>query len=78
MPKYVLTYHGEMGGMPEGQAEIDAVMAEWGAWYGAMGDALVDGGAPFGVSTAVGPDGADVTAPAALSGYTIINVGDVA
>lgn len=78
MPKYVLTYHGDMGGMPESQDEIDAVMAQWGAWYGTMGEALVDAGAPFGVSTAVGPDGASTSAPAALSGYTIIDAADAA
>jgi hypothetical protein len=78
MSTFVLTYHGEMGGMPEGQAEIDAAMAQWGAWYGTMGDALVDGGAPFGASTAVGPDGTSTKPPSVMSGYTIINADDVA
>ncbi len=77
MPKYVLTYHGEAGGMPEDPAEVDAVMQEWGAWYGTMGDAVVDGGAPFGPSSAIGPDGSATPNPASLSGYTIINADDL-
>ena len=79
MPKYVLTYHGEMNmeDMPTDPAAIEAVMAEWGAWYESMGSALVDGGAPFGVSTAISSSGA-VDAPAQLSGYTIVEAADVA
>ncbi len=78
MPKFVLTYHGEAGGMPTDPAEVEAVMAEWGAWYGSMGESLVDGGAPFGESSAIGPDGSTTVAPASLSGYTVINAADMA
>ena len=79
MPKYVLTYHGEMNmeDMPTDPAAIEAVMAEWGAWYESMGSALVDGGAPFGGSTAISASGA-TAAPAQLSGYTIIEADDMA
>ena len=77
MPNYVLTYHGEMGPMPESEEAMGAIMAVWGAWYGSMGDALVDGGAPFGVSTSVGPDGSSTANPAAMTGYTIVNVADM-
>ncbi len=78
MPNYVLTYHGEMGGMPEDPAAVEAVMEEWGAWYGSMGDALVDGGAPFGETASIGPDGSTVANPASLTGYTIIKADDIA
>jgi hypothetical protein len=77
MAKYVLTYHGEVGAMPEDTAAVEAVMQEWGAWYGAMGNAVVDGGAPFGPSSTIGPDGSDVPNPASLSGYTIISADDL-
>lgn len=79
MPKYVLTYHGEMNmeDMPTEPAAVEAVMAEWGAWYGTMGEGLVDGGAPFGASTAITSDGA-TDAPAQLTGYTIVDVADMA
>ena len=79
MPNYMLTYHGEMSmeDMPTDPEAIQAVMAEWEAWYGSMGDALVDGGAPISMSTAIDADGS-VDAPAKLSGYTIIRADDMA
>ncbi len=77
MPKYVLTYHGEMGSMPDDPAAVEAVMQEWGAWYADMGDALVDGGAPFGETASIGPDGSDIANPASITGYTIITAGDL-
>ncbi len=33
--------------MPETKAEQAAVMQAWGAWYGRLGSAVVDGGNPF-------------------------------
>lgn len=78
MPNYLLTYHGPMGDMPTDPAEMEPIMAAWGAWYGSMGDALVDGGAPTAQHWGVGPDG-DTDAPATdLTGYTIITAADVA
>lgn len=78
MTKYLLTYHGEFAGFPDDPAEVEQIMAAWGAWYGSIGDALVDGGAPCGPSTAIGPDGAAIDAPAQLTGYTIVEVADEA
>ena len=79
MPKYMLTYHGEMRmeDMPTDPEAIQAVMAEWDAWYRGMGDALVDGGAPISMSTAIDANGS-VDAPAMLSGYTVIQADDMA
>ncbi len=78
MPQYMLSFHGVMSmeDMPTDQAAIDAVMAEWGAWYASMGDSLVDGGAPISHSTAIGSDG-PIDAPASLTGYTIIQAADM-
>src|SRR6266705_207945 len=45
MANFVLLYSG--GSMPETEAEQAAVMQAWGAWYGALGSAVVDGGNPF-------------------------------
>jgi len=79
MTKYLLTYHGDqMADFPEDPAEVAKVMEAWGAWYGSMGDALVDGGAPVSGSTAIGPDGTSVAALAGVTGYTIIDVTDEA
>lgn len=74
MTKYVLTYHGGAG-MAETQAEIDAVMAEWGAWFGQMGAAVVDGGNPFGASKTIAADGStsDGGIEPGLGGYSVIN-----
>ncbi len=65
MGKYVLAYRG--GGMADTPEEQEAVMAAWGAWFGSLGAAVVDGGAPFGASAAVGGD-----VVAHLSGYSVV------
>ena len=51
MANYLLTYMG--GGMaetPEAQAKQ---MEAWGAWFGSLGAAVVDGGNPCGASRTV-------------------------
>ena len=76
MANYVLVYSG--GGMPETEAEEQAVMAAWGAWYEDLGQAVVDSGNPFGPSTSVAADGTiSQGAPSALSGYTVISADDL-
>ncbi|HKE97431.1 MAG TPA: hypothetical protein VKG45_00660 [Actinomycetes bacterium] len=71
MTNYVLVYKG--GGMPQTDAEREAVTAAWGAWYAALGESVVDGGNPFGPSTSVSPDGrVSQGAASGLSGYTIL------
>lgn len=72
MTKYVFSYHGNSE-MPTDQAVIDQVMAAWGAWFGQLGDAVVDGGNPFGASKTVASDGSVSDGNAAsLSGYSIV------
>jgi hypothetical protein len=74
MTKFVLLYTG--GGMPESEEENAAVMAAWGAWYGELGEAVVDGGNPFGAAKSIGGNGkvndGGVSSPA-ITGYTIIS-----
>jgi hypothetical protein len=71
MATYLLAYTG--GGMPATDAEREASMAEWGAFLGGFGDALVDGGNPIGASKTVAPSGAvSDGSPSRLSGYSII------
>jgi YCII-related domain-containing protein len=71
MANYVLVYKG--GGVPETQEEQDATMAAWGAWYAALGPAIVDGGNPFGPSKTIAADGsASAGGTSGLTGYTII------
>ena len=64
--KYVFAYTGG-GGMEMGEAEQAAAIAAWGAWFGQLGSAVVDGGNPFGASTTVGSGGG-----VGLTGYSIV------
>jgi len=67
---YVLVYHG--GGMPESPEEGAKVMQAWTAWFGQIGDHLVDGGNPASKTRTIGANGAvsdDANGP---SGYSII------
>lgn len=77
MANYVLVYSG--GSVPESETAQQAVMAAWGEWYGALGEAVVDGGNPFGASMSVAANGAaSAGAPSNLTGYTIISAADLA
>lgn len=78
MAQYLLLYSGGMG-MEEDPEVMQKVMEEWGAWYAKMGEAIVDGGAPFGEAkhltghgVADGPLG---DTPA--TGYTVIEAGSL-
>ncbi len=55
MANYLLTYHG--GSMPEGEAEQAQVMQAWTAWFGTLGDKLVDGGNPVSQVKTIAADG---------------------
>jgi len=71
MGKYVLVYQG--GAMAESEEATQAAMQAWGAWFGSLGTAVVDGGAPFGPSAAVG--GGPVRSE--LTGYSILEAADL-
>ena len=66
MGKFVFTYSG--GAMADTEAEREAVMAAWGAWFEQLGPAVLDMGNPFAGSTAVGSG-----APNGLTGYSIVS-----
>ena len=52
-------------------------MAAWGAWYGTLGESVVDPGAPVGHAQTISGDGAVSQGAASnLSGYTIISADD--
>jgi len=73
MTNFVLVYTG--GGMPEDEAMGAEIMAAWGAWYGKMGAAVVDGGNPFSGAKTVTAEGVSdgaASSPAA-TGYTVIS-----
>ncbi len=72
MAKYLFVYHG--GKPPATPAEGKAVKDAWGAWFGSMGAAVIDGGNPVGKSSTVKPDGSLVDGGGAnpTSGYSLI------
>lgn len=73
MAKYLLVYHG--GGMPETEEEQQKEMAAWGAWFGELGAATIDGGNPTGPSKTIDADGAVSEGGGAnpASGYSLID-----
>lgn len=71
MANYLLVYLG--GEMAETPADQQAQMAAWGAWFGSIGDGVVDGGNPCGPSKTVASNGGVTDgAASALSGYSIL------
>ena len=71
MANYVLAYQG--GGMAATEEERNAAMAAWGAWFGKLGAAVVDAGAPFGASKSIASDGSVGDGGAAsLTGYSVL------
>jgi hypothetical protein len=70
MANFLLTFYG--GSTPESQEEGAKVMAAWTAWFGELGDKLIDGGNPISSSKAISPDGSVMDATSAPTGYSII------
>ncbi|MDH4171933.1 MAG: hypothetical protein OEW42_20310 [Acidimicrobiia bacterium] len=76
MTKYLFTYSGG-GGMPETDEQQAAEMAKWGEWYGALGAAIVDGGAPTGAVQTVSADGS-VTDGGNVTGWGVFEADSLA
>ncbi|HEY1456321.1 MAG TPA: hypothetical protein VGG31_07475 [Candidatus Dormibacteraeota bacterium] len=73
MANYVLLYSG--GGMPTSDAERKQAMDAWGAWFGKLGDRIVDAGNPFGQASKNVSDGGavhDGPIGTAATGYSIL------
>ena len=72
MAKFLFVYHG--GKQPETEEEGARVMAAWMAWMEKHADAMVDDGAPVGLSKTVTSDGVEDNGGAnPASGYTLVN-----
>jgi len=71
MGKYVFAYRG--GGMAATEEEQAKSMEAWGAWFGTLGDAVVEIGNPFGGSTAVTSGGSNGAAGSGLTGYSVVS-----
>ena len=72
MAKYLFIYHG--GKHPTDKTEAKKVMDAWGAWFGSMGAAVIDGGNPVGKSSTVHSNGSVSNDGGAnpVSGYSLI------
>ncbi len=70
MTNFLLAYKG--GGVPATPDEQAAVMAAWGAWFGALGEAVVDMGQPFAGSATIASD-KSVGSGGTLTGYSVIS-----
>jgi len=77
MAKYLFVYHG--GKDAESEEELAESLDAWGAWFGSMGAAVVDGGNPVGMANTVHADGSVTDGGGAnpASGYSLIEAADV-
>ena len=71
MPNFIFAYHG--GKRPETPEEGASEMQKWNNWFAALGESVVDGGNPVGLSKTVSDQGiAHDGGTNPLSGYSII------
>jgi hypothetical protein len=77
MAKYLFVYHG--GSHPTNPQEVQEIMNAWGAWFGGLGAAVIDGGNPVGKSYTVRVDGSLVDNGGAnpASGYSLIEASSI-
>ena len=74
MPKYVFAFRND----PD-RAATPGEEEAWGAWFGGLGPAVVDGGNPFGASATIAGDGTvSDGAASALTGYAILSADSLA
>ncbi len=72
MPDFIFVYHG--GKVPTDPAEIEKVMGAWNAYYQGMGDKVVSGGGPVGMSSMVTAKGVAENGGAnPVSGFTVVS-----
>ena len=79
MAKYVFIYHAPTtlaDATPPTPEQMEAVMGEWTAWAGRVGDRMVDFGTPLAGGVRVTTDG---TSPSTrqVAGYTILEADDL-
>jgi hypothetical protein len=76
MAKFVYLYSGgQMAETPEAQ---EAAMQEWTAWFGTLGDSVVDMGNPFGAGKTLTNGSTSEGGASKLGGYSIINADSLA
>jgi hypothetical protein len=71
MAKYLYVYYG--GAMAATPAEQKKSMDTWMAWFGKLGKAVVDAGAPTKPGKMVGSSGAKAVEADPVTGYSIVS-----
>ncbi|MBD8870762.1 YciI family protein [Nocardioides donggukensis] len=74
MSKFVFVYHAPAAPADAPQPtpeQMEAIMGEWTAWAGKVGDQMVDFGAPLGNGVRVTTDGTEPSRRE-VTGYTIL------
>ena len=74
MPRYVLAYHG--GDKPKSPEEGAKNMAEWQAWLGSLGEAVINPGTPLSGTQTVSSGGVQPSS-STMSGFTIVEAGSI-
>ncbi len=79
MKKFVFVYHAPMTpaeATPPTPEQMEAVMGEWMAWAGKVGDGMVDFGTPLADGVRVSTEG---TSPSTreVTGYSILEADDL-
>ena len=77
MKKFIVLYSG--GKAPTNPQEGQASMKAWQAWFGGLGEAVVEAGAPFGGSKTVSTSGIQEGGSGNVSnGYSLVQADDLA
>ena len=75
MPKYLFVYYGGM--MADTAAEQKKSMDAWMGWFGKLGKAVVDAGAPTKPGKTVSKGGARATGSNGVTGYSIVKANNM-
>ena len=80
MTKFMFVYHAPMSptdAAPPDPEQMEAVMGQWMAWAGKVGDGMVDLGTPLDNGVRVAAEGSTSPSTREVSGYSIIEVADL-
>jgi len=80
MTKYLFIYHAPMtpaDATPPDPEQLEAVMGQWTAWAGKVGDGMVDFGTPLANGVHVAADGATSPSTNEVAGYSLIEAEDL-
>ena len=80
MAKLLFVYHAPMSpadAAPADPEQMQAVMDQWMAWAGKVGDGMVDFGTPLANGVRVAADGSTSPSTREVAGYSIIEADDL-